>query len=325
MLLFWCAISFAVSPDGLTAYFPFNGNANDASGNGNHAQIVSASLTADRCNTPGSAYRLYHATFDHMIVSNKTNFDFDRTDSFSIAAWINPLESTPGSIIISKELWGSTGWLLVEFSGKINMYLTAHWEFGQAIQVGTVAAIPSGEWHHIAMTYDGSGCASGVRLYIDGERASTITSVDNLAYSILTDAEVWIGGRAQSSWDGSSYDGSIDELAIYRRTLPDREIRALAGHLAIEGNAPTNLYYDAPMNIVSGLMSELRADAGFARGICLGTFSQSPAADPLSNPPLGDVRYYLARGSSSGSCFSYGNSTLIPDPRDALDANDPCP
>src|SRR5262245_23250093 len=42
--------------DGLIAYYPFNGNANDASGNGNNGIVAGAVLTTDRFNQPSNAY-----------------------------------------------------------------------------------------------------------------------------------------------------------------------------------------------------------------------------------------------------------------------------
>ncbi len=45
--------------DGLVAYYPFNGNANDESGNGNDGMVDGATLTYDRFNNANSAY-----TFD---------------------------------------------------------------------------------------------------------------------------------------------------------------------------------------------------------------------------------------------------------------------
>lgn len=49
--------------NGLTAYYPFNGNANDASGNGNNGTVNGATLTADRFGNANSAYRFNGASW----------------------------------------------------------------------------------------------------------------------------------------------------------------------------------------------------------------------------------------------------------------------
>jgi len=58
----WKAMQYGsgtISPvptDGLILYFPFNGNANDESGNGNNGTVYGATLTADRFGSASSAY-----------------------------------------------------------------------------------------------------------------------------------------------------------------------------------------------------------------------------------------------------------------------------
>ena len=42
----------------------------------------------------------------------------------------------------------------------------------KAIKVSTVKPLPTnGQWNHLFFTYDGSGKASGVKLYVNGEPA----------------------------------------------------------------------------------------------------------------------------------------------------------
>jgi len=76
--------------------------------------------------------------------------------------------------------------------------------------------------------------------------------------------------------------------------------------------------------VVAGYLSDLLADGDFSRATCLGTYSANPAVDMLPEPPVGDGRYYLARGLTSCVGAHYGDSSLTPDPRDAL-AVGPCP
>jgi parallel beta-helix repeat protein len=77
-------------------------------------------------------------------------------------------------------------------------------------------------------------------------------------------------------------------------------------------------------DVVAGYLSDLLADTDFSQATCLGTYSASPAVDTLSEPPVGDGRYYLARGLTNCVGAHYGDSSLTPDPRDVL-AVGPCP
>jgi hypothetical protein len=105
--------------------------------------------------------------------------------------------------------------------------------------------------------------------------------------------------------------------------------------LRLAGAAPTYLYWvthddqvagAAPeFDVRYGLISELRLDRGFARARCLDWYFDSPVAETLAPPPPRDGYYFLARGVSSCLFQGYGDSSLVPDPRAALDALPVCP
>jgi len=83
----------------------------------------------------------------------------------------------------------------------------------------------------------------------------------------------------------------------------------------------------AVYDVVSGSVSQLRADRGYARALCLASrLADTPLSDPQSDPPAGEAFYYLVRGANPCGTGTYGDSSLIPDPRDLLDAGTPaCP
>ena len=75
-----------VPKDGLVGYWPFNGNANDESGNGNHGTVNGATLTSDRNGTANSAYS-FNGVSNYIEIPN--NSKFRGLDNISIVAWIN--------------------------------------------------------------------------------------------------------------------------------------------------------------------------------------------------------------------------------------------
>jgi len=83
----------------------------------------------------------------------------------------------------------------------------------------------------------------------------------------------------------------------------------------------------AVYDIVTGTVSELRADSGFARASCLASeLADTPATDNRPGPTSGEAFYYLVRGRNACGFGTYGDGSLIPDPRDSLDAGTPsCP
>jgi hypothetical protein len=114
--------------------------------------------------------------------------------------------------------------------------------------------------------------------------------------------------RNDGACDGGSYEFQCD-IAVVQEGLD------------------TAIYFNpgsGDFDLVAGFLSELLLDRDFTRAVCLGRFPSSPVVDTLPEPPLGEGRYYLARGLTSCVGAGYGDSSLTPDPRDDLDLG-PCP
>jgi hypothetical protein len=80
----------------------------------------------------------------------------------------------------------------------------------------------------------------------------------------------------------------------------------------------------AAFDVVTGPLRGLLAGGDFDDAVCMGSYPSSPAIDLLADPDPGQARYFLARGLTSCVGAGYGQSSLSPDPRDALNAG-PCP
>jgi len=88
------------------------------------------------------------------------------------------------------------------------------------------------------------------------------------------------------------------------------------------GSAGSSTVYD----LVSGWLSELRADGAFTGSYCLKHDQlASPFTDTHPAPPTGDGYYYLVRGDNACGTGTYGATALMPDPREVLDTAGPCP
>ena len=79
------------------------------------------------------------------------------------------------------------------------------------------------------MTYDGSGKAAGLRLFVDGKQADVEVVRDTLTGSIKTDAPLRLGSKAL----GKPFIGQIDDLRLYNRALTPEQIEQLALHYAV--------------------------------------------------------------------------------------------
>src|SRR5450755_2321282 len=81
--------------NGLVAYYPFNGNANDASGNGNNANTIQATPCADRFGITNAAYSFNG--IDNYI--GFASVPTSQVDNWTMTAWVKPASlSQPASL-----------------------------------------------------------------------------------------------------------------------------------------------------------------------------------------------------------------------------------
>src|SRR4029077_16049748 len=85
--------------------------------------------------------------------------------------------------------------------------------------------IARGEWQHVAITYDGSSTAAGLRIYLSGQALATDVLRDHLKKrSTLPNYGTGHLTLGQRFRDRGFKDGDIDELRVYDRVLSPIEI-----------------------------------------------------------------------------------------------------
>jgi mono/diheme cytochrome c family protein len=97
----------------------------------------------------------------------------------------------------------------------------------QAIRVSTVAGVPeNGNWAHVLFTYDGSGKAAGVKIYIDGNEAATKVISDTLASrSMRTSAPLELGRKSPDALPAR--DTRYQDIRLYTRALTADEAKRI--------------------------------------------------------------------------------------------------
>lgn len=102
------------------------------------------------------------------------------------------------------------------------------------IRVESIKGLPKGKWNHIFITYDGSGRASGIKLFINGDSVPVKIVQDQLeGNSIFIGNEFTVGNwnqRARELKDLYGLEGgAVDEVRVYNRLLDPLEVKLLAG------------------------------------------------------------------------------------------------
>lgn len=197
--------------------------ATDSSGNSHDATLI---------NTPswvtgksGYAIDLEESSSQYGTISHHADINFERTDAFSISAYVKR-ESSKYNTIFSKQDINSVGYYLLisPITNYVYFGLVHELNVNWIVARTETTTIESGEWYHIAVTYDGSSALSGVKFYINKVLQVT-EGIDALSDSIQNTTDACIGKHASAS---SYFDGILDDVRIYNKELSLSEINIIA-------------------------------------------------------------------------------------------------
>jgi hypothetical protein len=219
-----------IDPTALIAHYELDGNFSDISGRLQHGRMV----TGDPTFEVGRVGRAVNFDGDTEVSFGNVG-TIDRADRFSAAFWVRPASNQPMHVLQKlNDGRGRRGyeWRLDDivlvgiqrWAARLTFTLAS--DTASAIQVRTRERFRYGDWHHVALTYDGSGKAAGVRLYVAGVPADVEVVRDNLAGPIANDAPLRLGSRDL----GKPFFGRIDDVRLYGRVLAPEEIANLALH-----------------------------------------------------------------------------------------------
>ena len=210
-MLIMSDVALADLNTGLIAYYPFNGNANDESGQGKDGDVFGgASLTTDRFGNANSAY-LFNGTSSYININLptiNTAIDSNVTMSFWIK-WDGKNDGLPFGFE-SYDLWFSSGYFgfntdQSDLWGTGSKKLANHWSFVTAIF--------------------NNGDITKSSLYIDGVKSKLTQKLGSpITKFVSTNARIgyYFGGCSFCY-----FGGSIDDVRIYNRALTGAEIVAL--------------------------------------------------------------------------------------------------
>ena len=152
-------------------------------------------------------------------------FGFEKDQPFTVSAWLR-LKPQGGSPFGKMDSSATTrGWDL-EFHGtRPSFHLINQWP-ANAIGVQGERDLPVDTFLHLLVTYDGSGKAAGVKMYVNGQPEKLAVQFDKLTETIKTPETFSIGRRGAA---GPAFTGRVDDFRIYERALPPNEVAALGG------------------------------------------------------------------------------------------------
>ena len=203
-----------VPTNGLVGWWPFNGNANDESGNGNNGTIYGATLISDRNGSINSAYDF---NANAQIVCPQNNIP---NQIFSLSVWINPDNYFANMEYVCLGSSASTTWGAVASNNNLCISYGAGCS-GTAGGILNNTSINTGNWTHLV--YVSSGIGGNTQIYKNGVLIGQVQNSTSIG-----------GCSSQNLYFGVDIfsisefiDGKLDDIGIWNRALTDLEIATL--------------------------------------------------------------------------------------------------
>ena len=306
---------------GLVAYYPFDGNANDASGNGNNPIFNNATLTNDRFGNPNGAY-YFNGVNNYIEIPNSASLN---PTQISLVAIVKPegfyYGPCHGNAILNKgddnNIQSS---YLLRFDDNFytngqncaianvdSLHQNFYGDYGaNAVSIPPyMPYVVKDTWYCVAYTYDGTT----VKFYVDGILVTSFAS--NVVYTPNTDDLFF--GKLNLALFPYWFNGVIDEIRIYNRALNVQEVNTLCPLCTVQGSFAGDTICSGNTASLTFTASSGTAPFSIEYSDGVNTYTQNNVQSgvpfALSITPTITSKYYLLSALDAGGCSSTGNFT----------------
>jgi hypothetical protein len=212
---------------GLVAYYPFNGNAKDESGNGNDGTVNGATLTKDRFSKTDGAY--YFDGVDDYIDGGNNAILNGNWNGVSLSAWIKPYSHIAGvQQIVGK-------WAVSLQNDHYSLFLHGN-RLLMAVSDGARAEsggygktnLKSNEWYHVVGVWKNN---REYNVYVNGIIDGTQTQT---GYGMNKNSPITLKIGREKIGVNRAFHGIIDDVSVYNRALSDSEVQQLYNNASIQ-------------------------------------------------------------------------------------------
>jgi len=200
---------------GLVAYYPFSGDAKDASRKNNDGEVIGAILTTDRYRLPFNAFK-FNGVSDYIKLPKTARLK-SMLNTFTATAWISPAIYEGSRGIMAWDGHWSLAIDKLKIVGKICGYPN------QMKSVYSGNTLPINEWSFVGISYNGHK----IDIYTNGNRVGSVPfRADSLGFKgfrLYSEPVIGHGVGVYPQY----FKGNIDELYFYSRALNQTEIKAL--------------------------------------------------------------------------------------------------
>lgn len=214
-------LTAAAPADGLQFHAPLSDGAVDHIAVTIDGQPKSLPLPAALASDAGHVAATAYKAAPGLTIEVAEAGDFEKDQGFSCGVWIKPAKVEGSGAVLARmdDQHDYRGWDLWLENGRPGTHIIHKWE-EDALKVVANEPLKAGQWSHVLVTYDGSGKASGVKVYVNGQSQGVRAAKDQLRNSIRTEVPLKLAQRStQSRLD----DIVLQDLRIYGRTLSPQE------------------------------------------------------------------------------------------------------
>jgi hypothetical protein len=218
-----------VPTNGLVGWWPFNGNANDESGNGNNGTVNGATLSTDRFGGLNQAYN-FNGISNYIDVGNPSSLGNNPSD-YTQAGWLY-LEDFSDAYVFMSKRHDNTGndWGTPVSTVNGTFIFFADDAFYQQAPLAETNQLGINQWHHLAFVKN----QNTYSIYVNGVLDGSITdnhimggSANNLIFG------------AQLAWP-EFFKGKLDDIGVWNRALDQTEIIDLYNGCQLTVNTEPN-------------------------------------------------------------------------------------
>jgi hypothetical protein len=210
-----------VPTNGLVGFWPFNGNANDESGNNNNGTVNGATLTADRF---GNANKAYNFDGVNDYINFNSNSTFNLVNDITISCWSQSLNSSSNQVqlVWFGDAQSAKDPYSIAISSSNLFYFRKDVSTGSTIrQVNSTTSLNT-NYFHIIGTYNVS--ANKMKIYINGLLQDSI----NVDFSInYATQNMFLNFASADNGATQFFKGNLDDIGIWNRALTQQEITDL--------------------------------------------------------------------------------------------------
>jgi len=213
----------AVLDDNPVAYWQFSESSGTTmksetgTNNGTYASGVTLGRSGAMAGDPALGEKTTGASATVTSLSGFAHGTTATDSDFTVEGWMKT-SSTAAETTVQ---WGNSGTQYASVGrlagGLPSVFLASDTATSKGLIVYSTTSVADGAWHHVAYTYDGSGDAAGVKIYVDGVLAPKVTYLDTLDGEFAASSPLALLG-------GAAAESDLDDLALYPRVLSDAEL-----------------------------------------------------------------------------------------------------